>query len=461
MKRVGLTAALAALVVLSTSHGNRVFAQSGTGQEATLRREIERRFDVRLRSNGVLLLPKGDDRRVRMIEVTDDSIALDGAPATGAEVREKLGPDAELVLQLSYLDAAARRRLAEGTVSGAVPEAERSIEPPAESRDQDDRRDRDDRRRDRDERRRERRSQNGEDRVRFGGSISVSEGEVIAGDVVAIGGSVRVDGEVSGNVVAIGGGLELGPHANVIGDAVALGGGLRRDPGARIGGKIVDGGLINFDFGQWRWNRFGRFFPFGVPFFGAAAGLFALMGTIMRVVVLCVLASLVLFVGREYVERVSERAAAEPLKAGAVGVLAQLLFVPLLVLTIVVLVITLVGIPLLALIPFAILALAVVFLIGFTAVAYRVGRLANARFAWRNDNPYVTAATGILLLVSPLLIARLLGLANWLLFPMTGTLVFLGLLIEYLAWTGGFGAVALLRFSRPSGGTQSAPPATA
>ena len=146
-----------------------------------------------------------------------------------------------------------------------------------------------------------------------------------------------------------------------------------------------------------------------------------MMGTLMRVVVLCLLSSIVLFVGREYVERVGARAAAEPLKAGAIGLLAQLLFVPVLVLTIVVFVITIVGIPLLLLVPFALLAFGIVLLVGFTAVAYNLGRLANARFAWSHANPYLTAVTGIMLLVSPVLIARLLGLGDWLLFPITGT----------------------------------------
>jgi hypothetical protein len=176
--------------------------------------------------------------------------------------------------------------------------------------------------------------------------------------------------------------------------------------------------------------------------------MFALMGTLMRVLVLCLLSSIVLFVGREYVERVGARAAAEPLKAGAVGLLAQLLFGPLLVLTIVVFVVTIVGIPLLLLVPFAMLAFGGVLLLGFTAVAYHLGRLANARLAWHHDNTYLTAVTGILMLVSPVLIARVLGLADWLLFPLTGTLVFLGLVAEYLAWTVGFGAVALLKFER-------------
>jgi len=444
MKHAVLTAALAALVALPATSGDRLFAQSGSDQHEALRQQIEQRFDIIPLPNGVELRPKSGDRRVRSIEVTDGSIAIDGAAATGVELRNRLGADADVVLRLSYLDAEARRQLL-----GSAPAPERSIQPPAEAVRPEDRplRSEDSRR----ARRRDRGDRDGNDRVKFGGNLSVEEGEVVNGDVVAIGGSTRVNGEVTGDAVAIGGGLELGPHANILGDAVSVGGALKRDPGARVGGKVVDVGGGAFRFGRWPWQRFARdrgSFPFGATFLGAAAGVLALMGTLMRVVVLCLLSSIVLFVGRDYVERVSARAAAEPLKAGAIGLLAQLLFVPVLVLTIVVFVITIVGIPLLLLVPFAMLAFGVVFLIGFTAVAYHVGGLANARFSWSHANPYVTAVTGILLLVSPVLIARLLGLADWLLFPITGTLVLLGLLAEYLAWTVGFGAVALLRFER-------------
>src|SRR5262249_8313300 len=93
-------------------------------------------------------------------------------------------------------------------------------------------------------------------------------------------------------------------------------------------------------------------------------------------------------------------------------------------------------------------AFGLVLLLGFTAVAYKLGNLANARMAWHHDNPYLTAITGIVLLVSPVLIARVVGLGDRLLFPLTGALVFLGMMAEYLAWTVGFGAVALLRFER-------------
>jgi hypothetical protein len=441
MKRVALTAAIAVLCALPMARGGVASAQPGPGQQDALRRQIERRFEVLPLRNGLALRPRDDRHGVRSVELIDGAIDIDGAPATGAELRDKLGSDADLVLRLSYLDAEARQRLF-GRVA-VTPE--RPPEPPEPP--------------DTPLARAGRSRHDGNDRVRFGGSVTVNQDEVVDGDVVAIGGSVRVDGQVTGDAVAIGGSLALGPKADVQGDAVIIGGTLSRDPGARVGGKLVDVGAGNFDFGRFPWGgvRFGR--PF-VPFSGTALGLLALMSTLARVAVLCVLASLVMLVGREYVERVGARAVAEPLKAGVIGLLAQLLFIPLLVITILVLVVTIIGIPLLVLVPFAVLALAVVGLIGFTAVASYLGRLINRRFAWSGDNPYLTVVIGIVMVVSPVLIARLIGLAGILVFPITGTLTFLGFLLEYVAWTVGFGAVALLRFARPGGPLASAPVAT-
>jgi len=176
---------------------------------------------------------------------------------------------------------------------------------------------------------------------------------------------------------------------------------------------------------------------------------FALLATVIRVSVLCLLAALVILVGREYVERVSTLAAAQPLKAGAIGFLAQVLFLPILIITIILLVVTIVGIPLLLLLPFALLGLAAVGLIGFTAVGYHLGRLLGARLGWVNVGPYASTMAGILLLLSPILLARLVGLGGGLLFPMTFGLGLIGILVEYLAWTIGFGAVALVRFGKP------------
>jgi hypothetical protein len=176
---------------------------------------------------------------------------------------------------------------------------------------------------------------------------------------------------------------------------------------------------------------------------------FALVGTIARVAILCLLAALVILLGREYVERAGSHARVEPLKAGAIGLLAQLLFLPVLVITCVVLVITIIGIPLLILVPFMLLGLLLVGLVGFTAVAYQVGFHLAARLGWSTDNFYLTTIGGIVLLLSPALLARIVGLSGFPGFPLAGLLVFIGVVVEYLAWTIGFGSMALLRFSRP------------
>jgi len=118
-----------------------------------------------------------------------------------------------------------------------------------------------------------------------------------------------------------------------------------------------------------------------------------------------------------------------------------------LIATIVLMVVTIIGIPLLVLVPFALLALALLFLVGFTAVTYDVGRLAVSRFNTDTHNPYLVAAIGIAVVLSPVLLSRLLGFAS-LLWPITWTLLFVGLLAEYVAWTVGLGAVALVRFDR-------------
>jgi hypothetical protein len=437
--QLGLAAALALVAP------DRVMAQERR-DPAALRAEIERRFDALPLREGIALRPKSASS-VRSIEITDGAIAIDGQPVTGAELRTRLGADADLILQLSYLDDAQRRALLDRTTPPTAPKPPSSTgtvppEPPRSS----------------ESRRRSRFEHRSGDRVRFGGSVTVDEGESVDGDVVVIGGSAHVNGEVTGDVVVVGGRLDLGPHADIRQDAVVVGGAMRRDPGARIGGSVQEVGVgqMNFD-----WLRGRR----GTPFMWWRSGvgpLFDIVASVIRVAVICLLAALVVLFGRAYVDRIGAHAAAEPLKAGAVGLLAQLLFLPLLVVTIVLFVVTIVGIPLLLLIPFGVLALMVFAFVGFTAIASFLGRWLTVRFGWTDRGPIVTTIIGVLFIVSPLLLGRLVGLAGGPLSLMSMALAMAGLCAEYLAWTVGFGAVALARFggalpATGSGGTMAVP----
>jgi len=420
-RRHRLPALLAMVLVAAGVGGGRVAAQTSAPQ--TLRQQVEQRFDVLTVQDGLALKPKSPVRDVRWVEVTGGTITVNGAPVSGAELRDKLGDDAGVVMQLSYLDPAARAAMFRDAGSG--PTVEPSTPDQAASR--------------------ENRSADG-GQFKMGGSITVPAGDIVSGDVVNVGGAIHVLGEVRGDVVAIGGTVELGPAANVGGDVTVIGGALLRDPAARVSGEVVDIGSGSLESWRARFPR-GRWREgWGGWTFGSA---FTLLSTLTRVAVLCLLAALVVLLGRDHVARISARAAAEPLKAGAIGLLAQLLLLPLLIVTIVLLVVTIIGIPLLALIPFILLGLVVVALVGFTSVAYHVGHLLNARVGRAGDGPYATTIAGILLLVSPLLLARLLGLAGGVMFPMTLGLLVIGTILEYVAWTIGFGAVALARFNRP------------
>jgi hypothetical protein len=420
--------ALMLAVAAGSWAGGSLSAQTpATGPEA-VRTQIERLYDALPVRGGIALRPKTALPGVRSIEVTGGAIAIDGRLVTGAELRDKLGVDADLILQLSYLDPAVQRSLFESVrtpgPAPAAPLAEAPIpDTPATTA--------------------VRRDRHTSDRIRFGGSVSVGEDETVEGDVVVIGGSANVKGEVTGDVVAVGGSIQLGPRANVHKGVVVVGGSLHRETGARIGGEIQEVGFGDIDMSNWRPRGVARQWWSGRTF-GSA---FSLVSTLVRVGMLCLLAALVMLFARDHVTRIGSRAAAEPLKAGAIGLLVQLLFLPLLIVTTLLFVITIVGIPLLILIPFAILFLMVLALVGFTGVASYVGHEATGRLGLTGYGPYATTMVGILLIVSPILLARLVGLAGGPLWLMSFGLAALGFVFEYVAWTVGLGAIALVRFN--------------
>ena len=82
-----------------------------------------------------------------------------------------------------------------------------------------------------------------DDRVRVCADAHVGPDEHVGGDVAAVFGSARIEGQVDGSVIAVFGSVQLGPNAVVRHDAVSFGGGLERAEGARVGGDTVQIGL--------------------------------------------------------------------------------------------------------------------------------------------------------------------------------------------------------------------------
>jgi hypothetical protein len=387
---------------------------------ATLRTQLRARYDIVALQDGVGLVPHQREGGIRLIEIRNGGVAINGEAITARETRERLGKDADLILRVTYLDVSAQRELtradSDATTSQASAQENREETEPASS-----------------PRRRMRRG----DLVRFGSSVTVGRDEVVEGDVVAIGGSADIDGEVTRDVTVIGGSLNLGPEAIVRQDVAVIGGSLNRSPGARIYGKVDDVGF-GTQFAVRR--RFGRNLPLWMPVLRVGS----LVGTLLRVTLLILSTLVVVALGGRFVEAIADRTATEPLRSGFAGLLAQVLFVPMVVITIVVLAVSIIGIPLLILVPFAMVLAVVPMLVGFTGVAYQVGRFASNRFGIK-QGPYALVPLGVLLIVGITLIARIVALAGGFVFGVVvaGPLAAVGGLAEYAAWTIGIGAVIL------------------
>ena len=410
-----------------------VAAQDNVAVDTALKSRVERRFRVLQVRDGLVLTPRRDVRGVQSIEIRDGLIAVDGSATTGAQLRERLGADADLVLQVSYLSPEALATWAApkppppppappvpdqdspGTRAGDEPSRPPADEPPSNVH-----------------------WRKSSAKVHIGSSIVVGEDELVTDPVVAIGGNVTVLGRVDDDVVAVGGSVRLGPKARVRGDVTAVGGSVEQDKGASIGGTVNEvriGPQFNFE-------------PFhvfdGMWFEGwhAISNGVRLLGTVMRVSLVLLLALLVAVIASSPVQRIADRVGRDPWLSGFTGLMAQLLFIPVLVLTVVILAVSIIGIPLLLLVPFAILAFLIATLVGFSGVALRVGR-----WAVGNERPaFVALAVGVILVSAVGLVARTLALLPVPLWPISWILGFTAFFLEYLAWTVGLGGALLTRF---------------
>jgi len=351
---------LVTVTLAGVSGPGRVHAQA---DDLRLRQDVEAQYEVTPIRGGIALLPRQGDANVTLIELRGSAVFVDGEPEprTTQELASTLGADAALLLRLTYLDAAAQRAVlglpalsdAEsgelGLTAPIIDAVEDPItvdpDPPLERQRQVVRR----------------------DIIRFGGSARVEVDERVRGDIVVIGGSLEVEGEVHGDVVVVAGSAQFGPESIAHREVTIVGGRLTRAPGAQFsrGVNEISVGMFDLDLptiGGLPRIRLPR--PSSTMFRSLD-----LVGTIIRLAFVGLLGSLVLLIAAGSVQRVASRVVREPVKAGVVGFLAQLLFVPILVVGSLLLAVTIIGIPLLALVPVLIVAALGVMLLGFTGVA--------------------------------------------------------------------------------------------
>ena len=280
-------------------------------------------------------------------------------------------------------------------------------------------------------------------RIALGRSIHVPVDEEVNDAVVVVGGSARIDGRVRDGVVVVGGNLDVGPRSDVRGEIVVVGGRINRAPGAVVRGRVSD-----ISIGDWSsWTLGGVSLP--VVDFGDFGRWLTLFGTAFRIAFLGLLMAIIILVARAPVARIGRSAGAEPGRAFALGLIAELLFVPALIVASISLIITIIGIPLvIILLPLAVLGAFVALLLGFTAIACRMGERIEDRLGLRANSALLAMSLGLLLIIGPTLVARLIGVApdplRWAAF---GLLAF-GVLVEFVVWTIGLGATLMTGFGR-------------
>ena len=291
-------------------------------------------------------------------------------------------------------------------------------------------------------------------RIAIGQDVRIERDEEVTDAVIVIGGNLIVDGRVRDGVFVAGGDIHLSATADVRGEVIVAGGRLTRDAGARQFGSVS-----YISLGDWWSNQ-------GWPTirFGEVGRWLSLAGTVARVSVLALLMMIIVAIARAPVARAGRAALAEPLRAFFIGLAAEIFFVPFLIAASIGLAITIIGIPFVAvLVPIAVALLVFAFLLGFTALACRLGEWVEDRLGWQPGNAFVATTIGFVILLGPTLLARFFHLVPSAA-PIGFALVVVALTVEFVAWTMGLGAAIITGLGRwytvpPPISVQPPPPA--
>jgi len=267
----------------------------------------------------------------------------------------------------------------------------------------------------------------------------LAAGDSAHGPIVVIGGTASIDGHADDDVVVLGGQVRLGPEAVVDGDVVTVGGEAHVDAAAKVHGG-VDQTVLRFPDIDGNWTPSGNWM----------AGV-ALAATILRLVIVFLIASLLTLVAPGWVRRISWRASAGLASSAAIGLFCQLAFIPALILLTVALAVSIIGIPLIGAMPVLVAAAGLAGTAGFTAVAARIGARVRGTTVEESNALFVDMAIGFATVSALSVFARFASLGPVWTSPTTWSVSAAGLAIEYVVWTIGIGAACATVLARWNG----------
>ncbi|MCD6400719.1 MAG: hypothetical protein J7L73_02205 [Anaerolineales bacterium] len=264
------------------------------------------------------------------------------------------------------------------------------------------------------------------DLVVFGGVVTLEPGSVVNGDIVLIGGTLDADGQINGDLVGLGGVVRLGEHTEVNGDLATLGVALLRANGAQIRGQVVTGLGIPLKSNIRSTNLPGISFP-KINF----SPVVNLVWFVFRVLMWGFIATIVVMILEKHSSRVAQAAISTPVITLGLGLLLSIISP----IAVILLAVTIIFIP----ISIAILmVLLIVWAFGLISLGYELGnrivKMINQDWA-----PAINAGLGTIILMFVVL-------------GFDEVVPCIGVMPKFIVGIWGLGAVLITRF-----GTQEYP----
>ncbi len=226
--------------------------------------------------------------------------------------------------------------------------------------------------------------------VVFGGAVTLELNSTVNGDVVLMGGTVDSMGTVNGSMVGIGGVLQLGESSVVNGDMVTIGAALQRAPGAQVSGDVIQGLSFPFQFNFPSEMQFDDMQPPVTAFNVSSNPALDVVWFAFRMFIWAALAILLVIFFSAQADRVARAALEQPLITGGAGLLTAFLGP----LALIALTVTIILIPVAFV---AVILLGIAWLLGWVALGLEVGRRI-AKMMNQEWAPAISAGVGMLIL---------------------------------------------------------------